>query len=177
MEFWAIIDGFEDYQVSTEGRVRRCRRAASSKARTYVGRILKQQVIAGYLYVGLKIDKLHYLRVNRLVGKTFLPNPNGLPEVNHLDPNDRHNNGVGNLEWTTHQGNLDHAVAHGRGLNKTHCDARHIHGEGERFVIRICGKRYGTFATYAEAEVRRNEILTSEYNAPALTKAKLEQKQ
>ena len=28
MEFWAIIDGFEDYQVSTEGRVRRCRRAA-----------------------------------------------------------------------------------------------------------------------------------------------------
>ena len=50
--------------------------------------------------------------VHRLVATHFIPNPLGLPEVNHID-GDRHNNNVSNLEWVTSSGNSYHAVATG----------------------------------------------------------------
>ena len=34
------------------------------------------------------------------MAETFLPNPNNLPEVNHLDEN-KENNSADNLEWVT----------------------------------------------------------------------------
>lgn len=36
---------------------------------------------------------------------TFIPNPDGLAEVNHKDEN-KHNNCVDNLEWISRQNNL-----------------------------------------------------------------------
>ena len=44
-------------------------------------------------------------RVHRLVAEAFIPNPLGLPEINHIDEN-KHNNQVGNLEWCTHIQNM-----------------------------------------------------------------------
>lgn len=46
--------------------------------------------------------------VHRLVALTFIPNPDGLPEVNHRD-GDKRNNAVANLEWMTHADNGRHA--------------------------------------------------------------------
>jgi len=50
--------------------------------------------------------------VHRLVAKAFIPNPNGYPEVNHLDgvPS---NNVVSNLEWCDKRHNHLHAYAIG----------------------------------------------------------------
>jgi len=51
--------------------------------------------------------------VHVLVANAFIPNPNNLPEVNHINhiPSD---NAVGNLEWVTHAENLEAArVFHG----------------------------------------------------------------
>lgn len=48
--------------------------------------------------------------VHRLVAKAYLPNPKGLPEVNHKDGN-RLNNDVDNLEWVTAEDNLKHSIA------------------------------------------------------------------
>jgi hypothetical protein len=45
--------------------------------------------------------------VHRLVALTFIENPNNLPEVNHKDC-DKFNNNVYNLEWCTHQYNMEH---------------------------------------------------------------------
>lgn len=46
--------------------------------------------------------------VHRLVAEAFIPNPDCLPEVNHIDRN-RANNHVSNLEWVTHSDNMKHS--------------------------------------------------------------------
>ena len=43
--------------------------------------------------------------VHILVAKAFIPNPDGLPEVNHKDF-DRSNYSIDNLEWCTHRNNV-----------------------------------------------------------------------
>ena len=55
---------------------------------------------AKYKLVGLYDENLksHKFSVHRLVAKHFLPNPNNLPEINHIDE-DPSNNAVSNLEW------------------------------------------------------------------------------
>lgn len=42
-----------------------------------------------------------------MVATCFIPNPDNLPEVNHID-NDRTNNAVSNLEWCNRQYNSDY---------------------------------------------------------------------
>jgi len=54
---------------------------------------------------GLSKDVL----THRLIATAFIPNPDGKPEVNHID-GDPSNNAVSNLEWCTHQENIAHAV-------------------------------------------------------------------
>lgn len=50
--------------------------------------------------------------IHQLVAEAFIPNPNGYPEINHIDTN-KQNNHVSNLEWTDHSGNMKHAYACG----------------------------------------------------------------
>jgi len=45
---------------------------------------------------------------HRLVAKFFVENPNGYPEVDHKDAN-RENAAASNLEWVSHQENIDRA--------------------------------------------------------------------
>lgn len=52
--------------------------------------------------------KKHYL--HRLVALTFIPNPNNLPEVNHIDE-DPSNNKVSNLEWCNRQYNAAYSLS------------------------------------------------------------------
>lgn len=102
-ELWLPVDGWQEtYEVSSFGRVRH-RRTFHIKALNFSGR--------GYLFVHLD-DGRHRKSVNvhRLVALAHVPNPNGMPEVNHLDGN-KANNLAGNLEWTTRSGNLLHAYA------------------------------------------------------------------
>lgn len=62
----------------------------------------------GYEFVGLRVgDVTKYEMIHRLVALTFIPNPLGLPEVNHLDCRKRHNH-ADNLEWCTRSQNAQH---------------------------------------------------------------------
>lgn len=99
-----IFEGKEtDYSVSDIGEVRK----------DVTDYILKQQVQQGYHHVTIQINKKpKRFRVHRLVAEAFIPNPDNLPYVNHLDGN-RANNIVSNLEWTTPAGNTQHAVKTG----------------------------------------------------------------
>jgi hypothetical protein len=72
-----------------------------------------RRIGAGYLAIDSKEQgkkRTHY--VHRLVAEAFIGRPTDCNEVNHLD-GDKGNNHVSNLEWTTHSGNLQHAVKTG----------------------------------------------------------------
>lgn len=111
-EIWKWIPDFEGlYQVSTWGRIRSVDRWVIYKdgsKRFYKGRILKPaRDENGYLLVVLSRDgKRRNFRVHRLVAEAFIPNPENKPEVNHLDEN-KENNYVSNLEWSTHKDNIN----------------------------------------------------------------------
>lgn len=122
MEEWRDIEGYEGYQISSEGRVRsldRCVVYKDGSKHFYKGKILKFSInVFGYYQIGLcknGVRKFH--RVNRLVAKAFIPNPDNLPEVNHKDE-DKTNNNVDNLEWCDRKYNMNYGTAIERGSEK-----------------------------------------------------------
>ena len=54
--------------------------------------------------------------VHVLVAESFLDNPEGKLEVNHIDGN-RSNNNINNLEWVTRSENVLHSFKHGLKTN------------------------------------------------------------
>lgn len=92
------IDGYENYYISKNGNV-----FSGDKK-------LKQYENQGHLFVYLYKDtNRKKFFVHRLVAKSFLPNPNHYPVVNHKDENPR-NNDVSNLEWCTHKYNTNYGT-------------------------------------------------------------------
>lgn len=61
-----------------------------------------------YLMVGLSKDEggVFHALVHRLVAEAFIPNPDNLPEVDHIDNNPKNNN-VNNLQWISRKQNMD----------------------------------------------------------------------
>ena len=62
------------------------------------------KITKGYLAVSLY--KKDY-RVHQLVANAFIPNPNNLPQVNHINDN-KTDNRVENLEWCNNRQNITH---------------------------------------------------------------------
>ena|ERR1017187_1210683 len=114
MEKWKEIEGFEAYEVSDLGRVRR-RLPGRPGAGTSVGRVLKPHLSNGYprtaLYDG---QKIHNFFVHILVAKAFVPNtdPTKLTQVNHMD-GVKTNAKASNLEWRSRRGDRIHAMQMG----------------------------------------------------------------
>lgn len=103
-EIWKDVVGWESsYSVSNFGRIK-------SKARTRAGKNDTESIVSvkikktyidedGYERVSLyENNKTKLLGVHRIVAEAFLPNPDNLPQVNHLNSN-KTDNRVENLEW------------------------------------------------------------------------------
>ena len=59
----------------------------------------------GYYMVSFKqSNKRKYVRVHRIIAETLIPNPDGYPQVNHIDGN-KLNNQIDNLEWCSNSYN------------------------------------------------------------------------
>ena len=108
-EVWKTIEEFDDYEVSNFGRVRSVDRIKIRKNGvpiTIKGQIITQVEKCGNSNIPRKSvtitknGKSYTKLVHRLVAKTFIPNPNNYPQVNHKDENPSNNN-VDNLEWCT----------------------------------------------------------------------------
>jgi len=111
MEVWKKIEGFENYEVSNYGNVKRLDSLVYQlgKFYKYKGRILKQETTRGYKRVTLsKLNITKRFLVHRLVSVYFLENTNEKPCVNHIDGN-RLNNNYLNLEWVTYSENEKHS--------------------------------------------------------------------
>lgn len=116
-ETWKDVKGFEGlYQVSDMGHVRSLDhyvKRPDGTAVFYHGRVLKP-CGAPYLHVGLsRLGETTQRRVHRLVAEAFLPNPDGLPCIDHIDC-DKTNNRADNLRWCTHAQNTQFAKDNGR---------------------------------------------------------------
>jgi hypothetical protein len=126
-EQWAPIVGFEGlYEVSDQGRVRSLDRIVqltghpTLKARTMKGRILFQKTNrpAAGAYARKQValwknNTEHTMNVARLVAEAFLPNPDAMPLVLHLD-DDATNNRIENLQWGDRAENVRQAVDRNR---------------------------------------------------------------
>ena len=105
---WKNIVGFEDnYMINEDGNI------INKKTNKYLHPYITNK---GYKVIDLyKNNKKHKFLVHRLVAINFIPNPNSLPVVCHLD-NIKLNTNVNNLKWGTYSENNAQAIRDG--LNK-----------------------------------------------------------
>ena len=118
-EEWKDFPGFENkYQISSLGRVKRKETILKNSLGFYYHRkekILKTQVMSiGYPAITLRDDfgKQHLIKIHRAVATAFIPNPENLPFINHIDGN-KENSIVSNLEWCDAKWNAKHAIKTG----------------------------------------------------------------
>lgn len=109
-EVWKQYPEFNFIEVSNLGEVRtkdRIVTCSNGRKQFVKGRVLKQSDNGrGYMYVRFKVNgKPIYRYVHRIMGISFLPNPNNLPEVNHIDCNPK-NNRLENVEWCSSRYNI-----------------------------------------------------------------------
>lgn len=111
---WNPIEKYETkYHITRKGEIKslksNCILKASNNRKGYF------QI---YLYSGSRKTRKRFY-IHFLVGKTFIPNPENKPQINHLD-GDGKNNSVKNLEWCTRQENQLHAYKMGlqKSLNR-----------------------------------------------------------
>lgn len=106
-EIWMDIQNCNGkYQISNKGNV----------WTTYQNRKLKPSLQNnGYLYVNLINQYGHRKKelVHRLVALHFIPNPEGKPEVHHIDEN-KLNISVENLQWVTRIENVNAGTRNAR---------------------------------------------------------------
>lgn len=91
MEEFRDLKDFDGYQISNLGRIYSKKRRACLKVKRLAGH--------GYYQVRLSKDgKYVYKNLHRIIAETFIPNPNNLRTVNHINGN-KLDNRLENLEW------------------------------------------------------------------------------
>ena len=117
-EIWKDVVDYEGYyQVSNLGNVRSVDMWFERDVKNM--RFRKSQMLSGcvngngYILVVLfKHGVGKNFNVHRLVADAFIPNPENLPQINHID-GDKINNFVDNLEWVDQRENQLHAFRTG----------------------------------------------------------------
>lgn len=98
------IDIDDAYMVSRQGKVYSTLFGKLKELKTSL------DISGKYERVTLRSNKAYL--VHRLIALAYIPNPDNLPQVNHID-GDMKNNNVDNLEWVSIGGNQLHAYETG----------------------------------------------------------------
>lgn len=115
MKEWRDIQWKKGYQVSDAGDVR-------SFVNNRHGLCDTPHPITPHLNKGgypvVSLGKNCKKLVSRLTAEAFIPNPDNLPMVRHMDDNPQ-NNHVSNLRWGTQKDNMQDCVKYGRLVGDT----------------------------------------------------------
>lgn len=152
MEIYKDIEGYEEYQISSYGRVK-----SLKFGKEKILKPIKDK--KGYLMVILSKQgtQKHY-KIHRLVAQAFIDNPNNLPQVNHKDE-DKTNNVINNLEWCNQKYNNNYGtrnqrqsekmskqvlcVETGKVYKSTHQVERQL-GFAQQYISQCCNGKYKT---------------------------------
>jgi hypothetical protein len=147
---WKDLVDYPSYQISNDGLV------MNKKS----GRILKQFPDKdGYYRIGLYNNKkLKTEIIHRLLAKAFIPNPDNLPVIDHVDRNPQNNN-LSNLRWASYStnncnsSNTDMTTTNERNIFKTIYNTFYVN------IVRNKKKICKTFKTLEEAIALRSSII------------------
>jgi len=111
-EIWKGIPGWDQYEASTLGRIKRIEGRTSNGRSRVRERILKPAAPQGYAKVVLNQGRAVTFKVDVLVLMTFVgPRPPGMESCHEDD--DKLNNKLSNLRWDTHYANGQDALRNG----------------------------------------------------------------
>lgn len=123
METWKQVKGYEGlYEVSDMGRVKSMARSFTGKdgvtkpvheriLTPLQNKVTERHPMKRHFVELWKENKRKRASVHRIVAEAFVPNPQGKPQVNHID-GDPLNNRPGNMEWCNNSENVKHAYEH-----------------------------------------------------------------
>jgi hypothetical protein len=152
VERWKVIEGHDNYSVSTHGRVRNDKTKKILKNRTHD---------MGYYTVYLHSDNL---RVHRLVANAFIVNAMNKNCVDHID-NNRKNNHISNLRWSTNSENQMNKSKHSNntsGVIGVNWSKDHNKWGARISIDRKC-KYLGYFDTIEESKEARLKAVKQYY--------------
>lgn len=103
LEEWRPVVGFDDYEISDQGRV---------KSLKFERSLILKPVLDSrgrHLISLYRHGQVHQRPIHRLIALAFLENPENFPMVRHLN-DDRSCNLVTNLAWGTNYDNMQDAI-------------------------------------------------------------------
>lgn len=152
------------YLISNKGRIRNldrpiwCKQNNSYSIRK--GKMLKPSNKNSKKYWRIRIPEVNgtgkgkIYSIHRLVAIAFIPNPQNLPQINHIDGN-KDNNCVENLEWCDNSYNQKHAYKNGlknRAKMSAHSSFRKLAEDQVAFIKKVYSEtdflKYGSEALF-----------------------------
>ena len=144
MDFVPLPQPYEKYSINKSGEI----------MNNVKKNILKMWINkSGYKYYSLRnsvLKQKRNLSMHRLLGLSFIDNPNNYPCIDHIDRN-RKNNNLSNLRWVSYQMNSinkENTNPLGRGITRSR--------NGKRFHVNLWRDRkkkwIGAYDTHEEAK-------------------------
>jgi hypothetical protein len=148
-EVWLAVPGYEGaYEASNLGRIKSLDRWIGN--RLVAGRILKLNTDgSGYYQFQLCKNNVRKMaKVHKIVAGLFCFN-NGKPEVNHKNFN-KLDNRADNLEWVTHQENINHYKSTGGFASAINPSRKKKLSTNDAIAIRVAKKNGKSLADISE---------------------------
>jgi hypothetical protein len=149
---WMDIDGFDNYSVSSKGRV----------INKITNKILKPLINHhGYNFVNLYNDRKHYnKKIHQLVANAFLFKEDDKSVIDHIDRN-KMNNRVSNLRYVSLSDNSKNQTKHADSISKY--KGVSFDKSNNKWIAKICIdgklKHIGCYKTEVEAATAYNELV------------------